>query len=62
MNNLKFFTDRIGKRIYREVTFCECRDCKHVAENGRIIMDENDARYLYEVSCDLEIEYYDQKQ
>jgi hypothetical protein len=61
MNTLQFFKDRIGKRIYRDDNGCECLECKNVVENGIIVQDKQKARYLYDVSCELGIEYRDEK-
>ena len=47
MKSLKFFTDRIWKRIYRDVWTCKCDTCKDVAENWLIIIDEFHAKCLH---------------
>lgn len=47
---LQWFIDRIGKRVYRNKTSCECQPCAEVYANGLIINDELHADYL----CDLE--------
>ena len=46
MHELKWFTDRIWKRIYRDKNTCNCNTCKDVSENWLIIADENHASYL----------------
>ena len=45
----KWFTDRIGKRVYRGSTSCECPICNDVAKIGLIIEDEFHAEYLMDV-------------
>lgn len=43
----KWFVDRIGKTIYRNVNGCDCRTCKNVYDNGIIISDEQHALYIH---------------
>jgi len=60
-HNLYWFTNRIGKRIFRDTNFCSCADCKEVFEKGLIVRDEDHARYLEMVQCDLDFNYADKK-
>jgi hypothetical protein len=48
---LNWFIERIGKRIFRNVTSCKCQTCKLVFENGLIIGNEIHANYLYDMEC-----------
>lgn len=49
---LSFFTERIGKRIYRNPYPC-CVHCDDVAENGLIVHDKQHAGYLYDTQNDF---------
>ncbi len=49
----KWFTDRIGKRVYRNKTSCKCGICVSGYEKGVMVNDEMHASYL----CDVEAEY-----
>lgn len=54
MNNYeerrKWFTDRIGKKVFRDKNSCGCEACKNASDNGLVIIDESHAWYL----CDIE--------
>lgn len=52
MRTLKWFKNRIGKRIYRNRHKC-CKDCEEVAQNGLEVRDEMHANYLYETQNDF---------
>jgi len=60
-HNKEWFTNRIGKTIYRKETTCKCFKCKNVTDKGLVIMDQFHADYLFMVQDDLEIEYTDTK-
>lgn len=60
------FLDRVWKRIFRDKTSCNCRDCEDIVNNGMIISDIQHARRLYTYQCDLysewtNINYRDEK-
>lgn len=55
----KWFKDRIGKRIYRRKTTCNCVCCQNIVKEGLIIRDEDHAEYLIDISTELGIEYSD---
>ena len=62
---LKWFKNRIGKRIFRDHHKC-CSHCDDVAENGIIVSDFQHASYLHSVDCDfaaegIELNYRDLK-
>ena len=49
-HTLKWFENRIGKRIFRDNTkkHC-CEHCDRVSENGLIVRDTTHADYLHSV-------------
>lgn len=53
VKKLKWFTDRIGKRVYRDPWTCKCPTCIDVEKKGLIIENEMHASYL----CDVEGSY-----
>ena len=57
VNNLKWFQDRIGKRVHTEIDTCKCSTCLEVAEKGLIISDKEHAEYLYDIQNELNINY-----
>lgn len=63
----QWFIDRIGKRVFRNDTGCECPSCKNTAKKGMIISDEMHAHYLYSVESDFNagrfpMQYFDTKE
>lgn len=58
-HSLKFFTNRIGKRIYRDKTTCNCGTCTRVWKEGIVVGDRDHARYLELVQRELDIDYRD---
>lgn len=63
----KWFIERIGKRVYRNETSCQCIVCKGVAENGLIIHDKMHADYLYDCESEsngegIPLRYFDTKE
>lgn len=62
-----WFLARIGRRVYRNKTSCECAICKHNYDNGLIINDDTHAIYLNDVeACSNDegtpIRYFDTKE
>lgn len=55
----KWFIDRIGKRIYRDKSTCNCDTCRDVEINGLIVHDKEHAQYLHMCQNDLFLNYYD---
>lgn len=43
-----WFIDRIGKRVFRNDTGCECLECYNIVKSGFIIENCDMAEYLYE--------------
>ena len=60
-NDLKWYKDRIGKRVYRTASQCQCEVCKKVEDVGLIIADELHANYLFDCQNDLDLYYFDEK-
>jgi hypothetical protein len=60
-NDLKWFKDRVGKRIYRENNICDCGLCKGVHVNGLVITDELHAQYLFDCQNELGLKYYEKE-
>ncbi len=52
----KWFTDRIGKRIYRDDQGCKCETCADVLKNGLIILGQEHAEHLYYTDSDFAYE------
>ena len=62
----KWFIDRIGKKIFRNKTTCNCGTCKNVYENGLIISDDTHACYIWEMEGHyrkdrIKLKYFDTK-
>ena len=55
-NTLEWFKSKIGKRIYRDVSTCTCHTCRDVEKNGIIVLDEEHAQYLADISGDFAYE------
>ena len=55
----QWFIDRIGKRVYRGQTSCQCESCKRIGKEGLIISDLMHAEYLYDVEGISQIESED---
>ena len=65
-HTLKWFKNRISKKVYRDYDGCDCAACKDVVENGLIIADEIQARYMFDIQNDYayegtELNYRDKK-
>lgn len=54
--SLKWFLDRVGKRIYRDDTSCTCGTCKKNNKDGLIVNDEQHAEYLHTIQNDFAFE------
>lgn len=52
LHTLKWFENRVGKRIYRDPSTCPCLTCKDVEKNGLIIHDKQHAHYLWVTALD----------
>lgn len=60
----QWFIDRIGKRIYRNESFCECHICQEVSKNGLVICNIDQAIYLHDVECcsDGRVKYFEKNE
>jgi hypothetical protein len=47
MRQLRWFINRIGKRVYRDNS-CSCHHCVKTEQVGLIIIDEYQARYMFD--------------
>ena len=59
MKKVQWFLDRIGKRVYRDDTTCQCKVCKDVGAHGLIIQDKAHAYYLFDCENEMNIIYRD---
>jgi hypothetical protein len=58
----QWFYDRIGRRVFRTGTHCDCGVCSQVYENGLIITDELHAGYLFMIESECDgVKYFDTK-
>jgi hypothetical protein len=57
IHNLKWFTDRIWKTIYRDKWTCKCETCTDVYENWMIIINKSHASYLHVIEHDFASEW-----
>lgn len=58
-HDIKWFIDRIGKRVFRDKNFCDCKICLKVHKEGLIILDKTHAIYLHNIQEETEIRYYE---
>jgi len=63
----EWFRARVGMRVFRNVTNCDCPICKNVSEEGLIIDDKFHADYLYDIETEFTAErhplrYFDTKE
>lgn len=60
--SLQWFKDRIGKKVFRTISFCKCEICKNVFEKGVVILDNDHAQYLFDCQNEFDLYYFDKKQ
>ena len=58
-HDIEWFIDRVGKRVFRTKTQCDCNICTDVFRNGLIVDDEFHAQYLYDCQNELGLYYFD---
>lgn len=62
-DRLEWFTDRIGKRVYREKnTCCDCPSCRDAYKNGVLITDYEHASYLSLIEHEGKLHYFDSRE
>jgi len=61
MNNLGWFIDRIGKKVYRDKDICSCKNCQLNKINGVKIIDLDHAQYLFDMQREMGVKYFDKK-
>ena len=49
LKDLKWYTDRVGKVVFRNKTSCKCGVCDDVYERGVLIQDSEHANYLFDI-------------
>lgn len=59
---LKWFKERIGKRIFRKNNVCGCGICLNVWKEGLIIKDEMHAQYLFMHETESDLNYFDKEE
>jgi len=59
VRKLRWFKERIGKRVFRNETSCKCSFCTFNQKNGLIIKDEKHAQYLFDMQNELQLNYFD---
>lgn len=60
-HKLQWFIERIGKKIFRTKSKCNCMVCTDVFKNGVIVADKSHAQYMYDCQKDLDLYYFDEK-
>ena len=60
-HTLKWFLNRVGKRVFRLTYFKCCPTCQDVFDNGMVIFDEQSADYLFLCQNEQGLEYSDKK-
>lgn len=60
-HNLKWFTNRIGKRIFRLTDTKCCDSCQKVLTDGLIVHSKMSAQYLYDCQNEMDLYYADKK-
>lgn len=59
-HTLRWFEERVGKRVYRKGGTCCCHHCLNALDKGFIITDKNThADYIYTCQNELDLEYSD---
>lgn len=59
-NDLGWFKERIGKRVFRTESSCQCEICIKVGKVGLVIMDNLHAQYLFDCQNELGLFYFDE--
>lgn len=57
----QWFKNRIGKKVFRDAVDCKCDTCEQGTVDGIKITDKQHSTYLYDVQCDMGINYRDKK-
>ena len=58
-HKLDWYKKRIGKKVYRTSSPCDCIICKKIEEVGLNILDELHAIYLFDCQNELDLYYFD---
>lgn len=57
-HNKEWFIEKIGQRVFRTKSSCQCKICEKVYQEGLIIQDEFHAKVLYDYQNELGVFYY----
>ena len=49
----RWFKNRIGKRIFRDKSTCDCAHCRAVEKEGLIVFDKQHAQHLADIDADF---------
>lgn len=60
-HTLKWFLNRIGKRVFRLTDTHCCAKCQDILINGLVIHDKQSADYLFLCQNEMNLEYSDKK-
>ncbi len=60
IHDKQWYIDRIGKRVFRLKSDCDCLVCRKVEEVGLIISDKLHALYLFDGQNELGLKYFDE--
>ena len=60
-HKLEWFIERIGKKIYRTKSQCNCMVCTNVFKSGVFVADKSHAQYMYDCQNDLDLYYFDEQ-
>ena len=52
MKDKKWFLDRVGKKVYRTKTPCDCEPCTRCFYEGLIIADKDHAQYVFDIKSE----------
>lgn len=57
-----WFSDRVGKTLFRIKGSCKCDVCAESYENGVFVLDKDHASYLHDCENELGLIYFDTKE
>jgi hypothetical protein len=55
--SLKWFEDRIGKKVVRKTKVCDCNSCTEANESGFVVRDMLHAKYLHDCQMEVGLHY-----
>jgi len=57
----EWFSERIGKVVFRTKGTCNCKHCFEAYKEGVTILDTDHASYLHDIENELGLRYFDTK-